>query len=302
MYKNEYLSFDENTNLCVYLWLPETEDVKGVIQLAHGMAEHLGRYDEFGEYFKKLGYIVFGADHYAHGKSVKDIKDIGVVIDYDFIDAVHQSIHKTHEKYFKDLDVPHYLFSHSMGSMAAQSYIEKYPHDFSKVVLCGTDAPSVLYKMAKMLTKKRGRIGHIEYWSVAENLGVGSFNKKFKKENDPVAWLSKDLDNRRRYKEDELCGASFPTNYYYSLASSLVESKKKENRELINKDLKLLVICGALDPVGHFGKGPTKLNKQYQKMGLDSSLIIYDDARHEILNEGFIKDKVYSDLLSFFSK
>lgn len=302
MYKNEYIKFDENTNLCVYIWEPTTPNIKGIIQIAHGMAEHLGRYDEFGEHFKALGYIVIGADHYAHGKSVEDIKDIGVIKDYDFIDAIIKSISLVHDSYYCDLNVPRYLFSHSMGSMVAQSYIEVHPNDFSKVVLCGSDAPSILYSMAKMLTKKRGRFGHIEYWSVAENMGVASFNKKFKKENDPIAWLSRDVENRRRYKEDQLCGAQFPTNYYYSLASSLVNSKKKDNLNKINKDLKIFVICGAEDPVGHFGKGPKALNKQYEKLGLNTNLTIYNEARHEILNESAIKNKVYSDLESFFNK
>ena len=299
MYRNEYIKFDDKTNLCVYLWEPLIKPI-GVIQLAHGMAEHLGRYDEFGEHYKKLGYLVVGADHYAHGKSVKDIKEIGIIKDYDFIDAIIKSIKLVYKTYVEKFDVPKTLFSHSMGSMVSQSYIEIYPDDFAKAIICGTDAPTFLYSIAKVLTKKRGKVGHIEYWNVAENMGVASFNKKFKKEGDPVAWLSKDVENRKKYLLDPLTGAQFPTNYYYSLAKSLRESLKKENRLKINKDLKILLIAGKDDPVGHFGKGPKALNKQYQKLGLNSEVVLFA-GRHEILNESTLKEELYAKLDSFIN-
>ena len=297
MYRNEFIKFDDKVELCVYLWEPKTEPI-GIIQLAHGMAEHLGRYDEFGEHFKNSGYLVVGADHYAHGRSVKDSKEIGVIKDYDFIDAIVKSIKLVYQNYVEKYDLPKTLFSHSMGSMVAQSYIEIYPDDFSKAIICGTDAPTFLYALAKVLTKKKGRIGHIEYWPVAENMGVSSFNKKFKKEEDSVAWLSIDLDNRERYRKDPLTGAQFPTNYYYSLAKSLRDSKRKENRAKINKNIKLLLIAGEDDPVGHFGKGPKALNKQYLKLGLSSEVVLFK-GRHEILNESSINEDVYAKLDSF---
>ena len=301
MFKNEFIKFDEDTNLCVYLWEP-ISDVKGVIQIAHGMAEHLARYDEFGEFFKNQGYLVIGADHYAHGKSVKDVKDLGVCEKYDFLTAVLNSIKLVRETYKDRFIGKTVLFSHSMGSMATQRYMELYPNDFQYIVLSGSDYPDFMYAISKMITKGKGKVGKTIYSDFVESVGIGAFNKKFKDENDPIAWLSVDIDNRRRYSEDELCGKRFPVNYFYSLSKTLRDSKKAKNLKLINKELHLFVLCGEFDPVGKFTKGPKKLYKQYTKLHLDTTLKIYPNARHECLKESNIKDEVLQDVLNFINK
>ena len=304
-YINEYIPFDEKVQLCVYLWQPVGE-FKGTIQIAHGMAEHLGRYDEFGTHFSKMGYLVIGADHYAHGKSVKDLNEIGVVKYYDFMDAILKSIKLVRTRYEKEFAKgPAYLFAHSMGSMAAQRYLELYPTDFTKVVISGTDYPFGKYAFAKLLTCGNGKVGKIKYSKFIDGLGVGSFNKGLENEHPKVAWLSTNKENQINYENDPLSGAMFPCNYYHSLASMLLLSKKKEEREKINKDLKVLILAGALDPVGGKGKGPTKLYEDYSKLlnPENVELKLFPSARHECLNEvPEIKKQVYELLDGFFTK
>ena len=304
MFKNEYIKFDEKINLCVYLWEPtcDKKNIKGCIQLAHGMAEHLARYDKFATKLNEEGYFVIGADHIAHGKSCEKVEDLGVIKDYDFIDGIIKSIKLVRSHYDEYFQKPNILFAHSMGSMTAQRYIELYPDDFTHVVLCGSDYPGFLYALAKVITLKRGKQGMIVYNDFVEGLGVGKFNNKFKQENDPYAWLSVNKENRQLYAEDELCGAHFPVNYYHSLAVSLRTSKQKKNLMNINKDLKMFIICGENDPVGNFSKGPIKLYKQYHKLGLDTSISIYENGRHEILNEPDLFPLIIQDLLDFMSK
>ncbi len=301
MYRNEYLKFDDNTNLCVYIWEPENlENYKGTIQIAHGMAEYLGRYNEFGEYFTKKGYIVIGADHYAHGLSVDDNFKIGVVIDYDFMDAILKSIKLVREHYDYLFNKTNVLFSHSMGSMAAQRYIELYPNDFKKVIISGTDYPFVKYALGKLLTCFNGRKGKIVYSNFIHKMGVGSFNNKFKHEGSEIAWLTTNHEKRELYSKDKLCGAIFPANYYHSLSKMLLKSKKTKNRKRININSEVLIIAGLADPVGNFGKGPKKLSKKYLKLGLHVHTVLYPQARHECLNEiEAIKNKTYHDLSTF---
>ena len=301
MFKNEYIKFDENTNLCVYIWEPTTENIVGTVQLAHGMAEHLTRYDEFAQFLNNYGFRVIGADHYAHGKSVTDIGEIGVVRDYDFMESILLSIKLIRTEYDALFSGKKILFSHSMGSMAAQRYIELYPNDFEKVIISGTDYPWVKYGLAKLLTSGNGKKGKIVYSNFIHNMGVGSFNNKFKKENTTeVAWLSNDFEVQKKYLDCPMCGQMFPANYYHSLATMLLESKKKKNRSLIDRNLELMILSGKNDPVGAFGKGPMKLAKNYLKLGLNVHTKLYDNARHECLNElSDIKSKVYNDILSF---
>ena len=104
MFKTEKVKFDDKVSLHVYMWLPNDQNnIKGTVQLAHGMSEHLGRYTKFAEYLNELGFVVIGADHYAHGLTCVDPFMVGVCQDYDFMDAVIESIRlvrKTYSKYF----------------------------------------------------------------------------------------------------------------------------------------------------------------------------------------------------------
>lgn len=303
MFKTEYLKFDENIKLKVYIWAPSIDtEVKGVVQLAHGMAEHLERYNEFACFLNKNGYLVLGADHYAHGGSVNHPDLVGVVQEYDFMEAIIDSIKLVREEYsayFQGLKV---LFAHSMGSMACQRYIELYPNDYDKVIISGTDYPFFKYFFAKLLTSINGKKGKIKYSNFINNLGVGSFNKKFKKEETNVAWLTTNVDIQYKYLEDPLCGRMFPANYYHSLASMLLDSKKMKNRKRINTNLEVMIMAGLDDPVGGFGKGPKKLASDYLKQGIHVHTVLYENARHECLNEQVdIKNKVFNDIVSFIN-
>lgn len=300
MFTNQTIKFDENVSLQVYIWEPKKEPV-GVIQIAHGMAEHLGRYDAFGEYFSNLGYLVIGADHYAHGLSCQNPEEIGVIKEYDFMDAILKSIKLIHTEFIEPLTYKNrILFAHSMGSMTAQRYIELYPNDFTKVVICGTDCYSIKYLFAQLLTSGKGKRGKIVYSEFVHNMGVGSFNKKFMKEHPKYGWLSNDMSIIEKYDNDKLCGRMFPANYYHSLAKLLRVSFKSKELEKINKDLSIMIIAGKDDPVGGFGNGPIKLSERYLKLGLNTRTIIYDKARHELLNEvPEIREIVLKDLKTF---
>ena len=301
MFVNNTIKFDDQVNLKVYIWEPKKEPI-GVIQIAHGMAEHLGRYDEFGNYFSELGYLVVGADHYAHGLSSEDVSQIGVVKDYDFMDAILKSIKLVYTEYVEPLNYKNrILFAHSMGSMAAQRYIELNPSDFSKVVICGTDCYSIKYSFAKLLTSGKGKRGKIVYSNFIHNMGVGGFNKKFTKDHPSFGWLTNDLNIIEKYANDKMCGMMFPANYYHSLAKMMSESFKTKELRKISNDLSIMIIAGKNDPVGGFGSGPIKLSEKYLKLGYNTRTILYEKARHELLNEvPEVREIVLKDLKSFF--
>lgn len=300
MFKTEYLKFDDKVDLKVYIWTPNEGNLKGTVQIAHGMAEHLERYNEFAMFLNKHGYLVIGADHYGHGGSVKDVNKIGVVVDYDFMEAILQSIYKVRMNYQELFNEKAILFAHSMGSMAAQRYIELYPNHYNKVIISGTDYPFGKYFFANLLTLVNGKKGRIVYSKFIDNLGVGSFNKRFENEKTKVAWLTTDEDIQYKYLNDPLCGQMFPANYYHSLSRLLLDSKKMKNRKRINPHLEVMIMSGKDDPVGGFGKGPEKLAKDYLKLALHVHKVIYPAARHECLNEQVdIKNKVFNDIISF---
>ena len=59
---------DTKTILHVVHYKPEYE-VIGVIQVLHGMTEHIGRYKEFAKFFTDKGYAVIGHDMIGYGKT-----------------------------------------------------------------------------------------------------------------------------------------------------------------------------------------------------------------------------------------
>lgn len=297
------IKFDDQTDLEVYVWAPlEEENARGVIQIVHGMAEYMPRYDEFAEFLAYNGYIVIGCDLYAHGKTCGDLNQLGVVTRYDFMMAIIKSVKLVYEEMVSRFhELPHYLFAHSMGSMVAQRYIEIYPDDFEKVILSGTDYPGFKYRMAKQLTKLFLRKNYVKYSKFIDNMGAGGFNKGFEHEHPKYAWLSRDLRTAEAYDHDPYCGKMFPVDYYHSLAKMLTESHKKESILRINPGILIQIMSGSKDPVGGNGSGPRKLSNCYNKYGIATRLILYPDARHECINEiPGTKEKFFMDSLSFF--
>lgn len=297
------IKFDDQTNLETYIWAPDEENsIKGVIQIVHGMAEYMPRYDEFASFLVQNGYIVVGCDLYAHGKTCPNLDELGVVTRYDFMMAMIKSVKIVYEEVvMKFRELPVYLFAHSMGSMVAQRYIEIYPDDYEKVILSGTDYPGFKYKMAKSLAKMFVKKNYVNYSKFVDSLGAGGFNKKFQDEHPKYAWLSRDLRIAEIYDEDPYCGKMFPTDYYYSLSKMLVESHKKENVLRINPGILIQVMSGSKDPVGGNGLGPRKLSNFYNKYGIASRLILYPEARHECINElAGTKENFFKDVLSFY--
>lgn len=49
-------------------WIPD-HDCKAVVIVAHGLADHSGRYAELAQALVAAGYGVYAIDHIGHGKS-----------------------------------------------------------------------------------------------------------------------------------------------------------------------------------------------------------------------------------------
>lgn len=299
----EKISFNYK-NYCVrgYKWA--SENPKAVVVFSHGMAEHTARYDGLGSYLSKQGLTCYAFDYIGHGYSKAPEEKVGVLKDTDnFIQTIVEcmkAIHDTVKHDNKDLDM--YLFAHSMGSMCAQRYIEEFPDDYKKVILSGTDIGGPLYAIAKVLAgyfvKKNG---FNSYSPFINSLGVEAFDKPFKDEG-TLAWLTRNPENVRIYKEDPLCGDAYPVGYYMSLGKELCDAKKDENVKLIKAE-KVLLMSGAEDPVSKFTKSVFALEKLYKKHGINVEAKIIENARHETFNEADpVKTQVYETIRDFYLK
>lgn len=294
------IKFDEKNNLVGYKWIATTPNIKGVVQIAHGLSEHVTRYDDFANYLNANGYHVIAFDHYHHGESVEDPNNLGIIEDYDFISAVVKGIKLVRESFKDEFIGKKILFSHSMGSIATQSYIQQYPNDFDKVILSGTDVGDVRYAFLNFLTSITTKKNDFRTSTkLVHSLTFGNFQKKFK-ENSTFNWLSKNPDNIKNYELDPLCGASVSDRTYKSIANALRKSFKNKNIQKINKEIKLFIFSGSEDPVSSFGKSVKKLYKKYKKANLNATMKLYPTLRHETLNE-VEKQQVYDDVLKFIN-
>ncbi len=277
-----------------YFW-GKVENPKAIVQIVHGMQEHAKRYDDFAKYLNSKGYIVFANDLRGHGETIKDVLKQGQSDTDIFEDIVNDEIifsNMLKEKY----QLPLYLLGHSFGSFIAQNYMTKCSLA-DKVVLSGsayTKNASFQFGniMAGLLGLFRGKTSTAKF---IEKMSFGSYAKNFENGN----WLSRDESVFEKYKNDEFCGYPFPYSFYKSFFKGALKNYKEINN--INPKQRIFIISGAKDPVGSFGKLPTKLYEFYKKHNLDVEIKLYEEARHEVLNETN-KKEVYKDVVDFFDK
>ena len=302
MRTEKFKSFDGTVLQC-YLW-DDVRSPKGVVQIAHGMAEHARRYDNFASFLNKNGYIVFADDHRAHGmtstkQSTKGVK--GYHKGDIYFDTVRDEVAITahlKERY----GLPVIYLGHSYVSMVGQRYVEMSPA-VDGVILSGSAMMkgallSAGAAISKLQYKIRG--GEVKA-DLLDKMSFGSYNAPFKKEG-PFAWLSRDKEQVKKYIFDEQCGYVMSISFFKHFLNGLKASYKPENLGAINKDLPIAIFSGDKDPVGGNGKLVTALYDQYKNLGVkDVSIKLYPDARHEIINE-INNAEVYQDILDAANK
>lgn len=297
---------DEGVKIYTYKWSPENDSpIKGVIQIAHGMAEMSSRYAGFAEFLTDNGYIVYSNDHRGHGKTAENLEEIGYLGESDGFKWMIEDMHELTGIIKKENQgLPVILFGHSMGSFLTQGYIEQYGKELNGAILSGSNGKQgVILAIGKIIAKgeitKIGRKGRSE---LLNNMSFGSYNKSFKPCRTDFDWLSRDAKIVDKYIDDPYCGGVFTASFYYDFLNGLSQIEKKKNIEQIPKDLPIYIFSGALDPVGKNGKGIAKLADIYKQLNIqDVTFKLYEDGRHEMLNE-LNKDEVMKDILVWLSK
>ena len=299
-----YPSKDGKNTIHACIWRPAGE-IKGVVQIIHGMCEYAERYARFAEFLTSKGYLVCAEDHLGHGKSAANEKGLGYFckqrstkIILDDIRSLHRAVKKQTE------GKPYFVLGHSMGSFFCRKYISLYGSELSGAVIMGTGFKNS-FTLGFALAAVRLNslvLGWHHRSKLLLKLAFGSYNKKFKSAESDYAWLSKDEENVSAYEADPLCGFPFTDNGYHILFSILKDACSHKTIEAIPKNLPILLVSGTDDPVGDYGKGVAKLKSKFDEAGIeDVTLKLYEEARHEILND-FCREEVEGDILEFIEK
>lgn len=299
-----YPSEDGKHTVHACVWRPEGE-VKGAVQIIHGMSEYAERYAPFAEYLNAHGYIVCADDHLGHGKTAENAEDFGYFDDAKNYMTVIADIRRLQLRIKEETgDKPYYILGHSMGSFFCRKYISLYGSDFAAAVIMGSGFKSKATLNSALFAVRLNALfcGWRNRSQFIKKLAFGSYNKKFSPNRTENDWLSEAGENVDAYNSDPLCGFEFTNNGYYILFSVIREACSDKVIAAVPKDLPVFFVAGADDPVGDYGKGVLKAYDKFRSAGVENVFVkLYKDARHEILND-FCKEEVSADILGFIQK
>lgn len=298
-----YPSNDGMTRIGYTVWLPEGRPA-GILQIAHGMAEHIGRYDRFACFLAEHGWLVAGNDHIGHGRSVRSEEDLGFFRQPDGLGCALEDMHSLRKLIREEWpEPPYFLMGHSMGSFLARAYLQQYGQGLSGCIIMGTGNPPAAVVTAGLVlcqTKALAQ-GWRHRSKQVESIAIGSYNKSIPDPRTPCDWLTRDTKIVDEYIASPLCGFTFTLNGFDTLFSAIGQAISREGIRQIPKDLPLLLVSGEKDPVGGMGKEVRLACDALKNEGLRNvDLKLYPEDRHEILNE-LDHDRVDGDLLAWLT-
>lgn len=261
----------------------------GHVHIIHGMAEHIGRYTEFVDYLVSRGFIVSAHDQRGHGKTAERNGMLGYLADNNGFERVVEDTHTViTEAQQATGNLPLVLFGHSMGSYVTRRYMQLYSKDISRVVLSGTSGdPGSSGKIGLAIAIASAKLqGKRQTSKTLRILTFGSFSKPFMEEGSAFAWLTRDREEIAKYEADPWCGFKSTNQFYVDLFSGLAVINKPAEVGKIRKNLPVLLISGAMDPVGNYGEGVFESAKQFNETGMTHVKVhLAEQDRHELLNE-----------------
>lgn len=306
--KKEEFYFDSRDNvskLHAVRWTPESGNVVAVVQVVHGMAEHVERYEGLAQFLAERNIVVTGEDHLGHGKSVPEGGIKGYFCEQDPATVVVRDVHRlkkmTQEMY---PGVPYFILGHSMGSFILRNYICRYGTGIDGALLTGTGMQSgmALFMSNMLVGVEKLFKGSMKESTLLDRVAFGNFNKQISEPKTPYDWLSRDEENVAAYVADDNCGFLFTVNGFKTLSALIGGAQNKENLVKIPKELPVYIASGEMDPVGDYGKGVKAVYRAYEEAGIkDITLQLYPEDRHEILNE-CDKEKVMTDIAEWIAK
>ena len=309
--KSFTLKMDDGYELCLNRWQPDAEqEIKGVIQLHHGLAEHSMRYDRFGSILSENGYVLNAYDMRGHGRSAENADKNGTGIfgklaDKRGFDRAVLDLKAVTDNLKNDFPGKKtILMGHSFGSFVSQGFIEEFGNMIDGCILCGTAGPRPALVtggsiMAHIITFFTGKNTCL---ALLDNLSFGSYNEKINPVRTKYDWLSKNELNVDMYMMDNWCGFPLTNSFFCSMTEGLCKIHKKRNMKKIPVKLPVYFIYGGDDPVGSYGKTIKDLFNIYKANGVEKlDIKEYPGDRHEILNEDN-KEEVEKDILAWIDK
>lgn len=299
-----YPSADGRTTIHAISWEPDEKPV-AIVQLIHGMCEFIDRYDDFARFLCDNGFLVVGEDHLGHGESVVSKEYLGFFGKKGnewMIADIHHLRMLMRQQY---PDLKYLMLGHSMGSFLVRQYITeddaRFAEGLSGVVIMGTGwTADPVIRSGMLLARLLGLDKVGKRARLIELASFGSYLKRIPDAKTGAEWLTKDNEIIEKYRNNPLNSFHFTPNAFYHMFSGMKKAHSIKRIKKLPAGLPLLFVSGAEDPVGSWGEGVRKAFMVYtENTDCKVDIKLYDDDRHEILNETD-REEVYRDLLDYF--
>ena len=284
-------------------WTPEGE-IKAVVQIIHGIAEYVMRYEDFAEFLNSRGILVVAEDHMGHGKSICDRTPRGC-LEGGWKTMVKDSYRLTRDTMAEFPGVPFVLFGHSMGSFMARTILAKYPDSgISAAIICGSAwMPDAVVSAGKAVSGMICKLKGAHHCStMLQGMMFGGYNKKIEHPRTASDWLTRDNRIVDAYEADPDCGFIPSAGLVNAMMEGILYIQNPVKLGKMKKELPVLFIAGGDDPVGSYGEGVRKAVSEFKKHGMEHvDVRIYPLCRHEILNE-LNRREVYENTAEWIEK
>lgn len=288
-------SNDKNAIMHLEIYAPENKnDLKGLIQICHGMTEYMGRYADFAQYFTSRGFIVFGNDIISHGRSITTMSSCLCLSNWN--DTVKDM--KTAREYVSNKypELPIYLLGFSLGSFIVRTNADLSP--YKKEILVGTgNLSAILMKaMRKMINKK-----YVKRMSSASDeiydLLFGTYEKKFKGKPEKY-WQLTDNAKRAEYTKDRFVCQDLSPAFFCEFTRGMEYASRQMRHP--NNIIPTLFLYGKEDPVSGFGKSIQKVYKSYKRNNPDTEIKAFPGT-HDILHDSGC-EALFKEIEDFIKK
>lgn len=284
-------------------WLPQGKP-RGVVQIVHGVAEHLGRYEHVAQFLSQRGFVVCGEDHLGHGRTARE-GEFGFFAPRNGWSLVVRDIRRLRElEGERHPGLPYVMLGHSMGSFLTRTYLILYPGTVDAAVLSGTGQENGLLvaggrALAGALCALRGP----EYVSgLVYGLSMGGYGRPFRKERDTTSWLSRDREMVEASRRDTLCNFRPTASMFRDMLGGIAFIGAPANLKRMDRSTPVYFFSGDRDPVGGEGRGVRKVEALFRRAGCrDVTVKLYPGGRHEMLNE-INRREVLEDLLAWLEE
>lgn len=303
MTKKEFFLNPVNSEGKIYcaIWL--TKKPKAIVQIVHGITEHLGRYDKLINFLIEKEICVVGMDLLGHGKSVnKNPMYFGSEGSWHDRVEDNYNLHIEAKKHIGE-DIPYFILGFSLGSFIAREFLIKYPDKLDGAIIIGTGQQNKLATfLGKFMAKKVAKQeGEANFSKVINDLAFGNYNKYFKPTKTNFDWLCANTEELQNYENDELAIKNVTPGLFRELLIGMEYTAEMNNIEKMNSHVPILLLSGENDAVGDFSKGVKKVATLFKKINSNVQMVIYNEGRHDILHEVF-REKVFKDIVNWIEK